>query len=227
MIAGERFVVLGVAQVRSSWFRDVARWATSAMLPIEFVKAMSVEEVRVRLRSGRGYSALLIDDSLPGADRDLVEPLSKRLATEFEAILLNTRVAELSEHEGGIRARVSGTDVDPAEHDFAKALIAVGRSPNTRGLGLEKTGVQLDTRGFVRVDHTRRTDEPSIFAIGDAVGEPMLAHKATHEGRVAVEAMRRGCGAPPPEALALHIPPACPYDAPQPLSRSIPWQAPI
>ena len=70
---GERFVVLGVAQVRSTWFREVARWATSAMLPIEFVKAMSVEEVRVRLRSGRGYSALLMDDTLPGADRDLVE----------------------------------------------------------------------------------------------------------------------------------------------------------
>ena len=72
-MAGDRFVVLGVAQVRSTWFREVARWATSAMLPIEFVKAMSVEEVRVRLRAGRGYSALLIDDSLPGADRDLVE----------------------------------------------------------------------------------------------------------------------------------------------------------
>lgn len=73
MATGERFVVLGVAQVRSPWFREVARWATSAMLPIEFVKAMSVEEVRVRLRSGRGYSALLLDDSLPGVDRDLVE----------------------------------------------------------------------------------------------------------------------------------------------------------
>ena len=72
-MARDRYVLLGVAQVRSTWFREVARWATSAMLPIEFVKAMSVEEVRVRLRSGRGYSALLIDDSLPGADRDLVE----------------------------------------------------------------------------------------------------------------------------------------------------------
>ena len=73
VMAGDRFVVLGVAQVRSPWFREVARWATSAMLPVEFVKAMSVEEVRVRLRSGRGYSALLVDDSLPGVDRDLVE----------------------------------------------------------------------------------------------------------------------------------------------------------
>jgi MinD-like ATPase involved in chromosome partitioning or flagellar assembly len=72
-MAGDRFVVLGVAQVRSPWFREVARWATSAMLPIEFVKAMSCEEVRVRLRSGRGYSALLVDDSLPGVDRDLVD----------------------------------------------------------------------------------------------------------------------------------------------------------
>ena len=72
-MASERFVVLGAAHVRSSWFREVARWATSAMLPIEFVKAMSVEEVRVRLRTGRGFSALLIDDTLPGLDRDLVE----------------------------------------------------------------------------------------------------------------------------------------------------------
>src|SRR5215207_3857515 len=72
-MASERFVVLGIAQVRSPWFKEVARWATSAMLPIEFVKAMSVEEVRVRLRSGRGFSALLVDDSLAGLDRDLVE----------------------------------------------------------------------------------------------------------------------------------------------------------
>ena len=73
MMRSERFVVLGVAQVRSPWFREVARWATSAMLPVEFVKAMSVEEVRVRLRAGRGYSALLVDDTLVGVDRDLVE----------------------------------------------------------------------------------------------------------------------------------------------------------
>ena len=72
-MASERYVVLGVAQVRSPWFREVARWATSAMLPVEFVKAMSLEEVRVRLRAGRGYSALLADDSLAGFDRDLVE----------------------------------------------------------------------------------------------------------------------------------------------------------
>jgi Mrp family chromosome partitioning ATPase len=72
-MAADRFVVLGVAQVRSPWFRELARWATSAMLPVEFVKAMSVEEVRVRLRSGRGYSALVVDDSLAGVDRDLVD----------------------------------------------------------------------------------------------------------------------------------------------------------
>ncbi len=72
-MAPDRFVVLGVAQVRSAWFRDLSRWATSATVPVEFVKAMSTEEVRVRLRSGRGYSALLVDDALPGLDRDLVE----------------------------------------------------------------------------------------------------------------------------------------------------------
>jgi hypothetical protein len=75
-MATDRFVVLGLAQVRSAWFRDVAQWSTSALLPVEFVKTMSVEEVRTRLRSGRAYSALLIDDSVTGLDRDLLDQAS-------------------------------------------------------------------------------------------------------------------------------------------------------
>jgi len=123
---------------------------------------------------------------LPGADRDLVEPLAKRLKGEFKAVLLNTRVAEIEEHAGGIRAHFVG-EGEPEDKDFAKVLVAVGRTPNTKSIGLEKTAVRTDERGFIRVDHTRRTDEPSILAIGDVTGEPMLAHKATHEGRVAAE----------------------------------------
>ncbi len=106
VMAGDRFVVLGVAQVRSPWFREVARWATSAMLPIEFVKAMSVEEVRVRLRSGRGYSALLVDDSLPGVDRDLVE-----LAREAGCAVLIVDSGRASRQWGelGASALLAGT----------------------------------------------------------------------------------------------------------------------
>jgi dihydrolipoamide dehydrogenase len=126
---------------------------------------------------------------LPGADRDLVEPLEKRLRGQFAEILLNTRVAAIEEYEGGIRATLASTELDNVPRDFAKVLVAVGRVPNTRNLGLEHTAVQVTARGFVTVDHMRRTTEPSIFAIGDVAGEPMLAHKATHEGRVAVEAI--------------------------------------
>jgi len=126
---------------------------------------------------------------LPGADRDLVEPLEKRLRGQFHEILLNTRVAALEEHAGGIRATLASTELDNVQRDFSKVLVAVGRVPNSRNLGLEHTGVQVTSRGFVTVDHMLRTAEPSIYAIGDIAGEPMLAHKATHEGRVAVEAM--------------------------------------
>jgi dihydrolipoamide dehydrogenase len=148
----------------------------------------------IGLELGTVYAALgsrvtvveMTNGLLPGADRDLVEPLAKRLKGDFEAILLNTRVAEIQEHEGGIRAHFVG-EGEPEDKDFAKVLIAVGRRPNTGGIGLENTAVRLDERGFIHVDHTRRTDEPSILAIGDVTGEPMLAHKATHEGRVAVE----------------------------------------
>ncbi len=126
---------------------------------------------------------------LPGADRDLVEPLAKRLATQFEAIHLNTRVTGLEEAEGGIKARLSGTALGVEERLFSRVLVAVGRRPNTRDLGLERLGVRLDARGFIATDEQRRTTEPAIFAIGDVAGEPMLAHKATHEARVAADAI--------------------------------------
>lgn len=126
---------------------------------------------------------------LPGADRDLVEPLEKRLRGQFAEILLNTRVASLEPTEGGIRATLASTELDNVQRDFAKALVAVGRVPNSRNLGLEHTAVQVNSRGFVTVDATLRTAEPSIYAIGDIAGEPMLAHKASHEARVAVEAI--------------------------------------
>jgi dihydrolipoyl dehydrogenase len=141
---------------------------------------------------------------MPGIDRDLVSILAKRLESVFDSILLNTRVAEIEEKKNGIRVRFERTDIgesrspsiaiatsDPkkSEQVFEKVLVSVGRKPNSEGIGLENTGVEIDSHGFVKVNAQRRTAEPKIYAIGDVSGEPMLAHKATHEGRVAAEAI--------------------------------------
>jgi dihydrolipoyl dehydrogenase len=123
---------------------------------------------------------------LPGADRDLVDILAKRVKQTMKSVLLNTKVVELKPDEKGISVTFEG-DVEGKQQTFSRVLVAVGRRPNSRIAGLEKTHVQVDQRGFIMVDEQRRTHEPSIFAIGDVVGEPMLAHKASHEGRVAVE----------------------------------------
>jgi dihydrolipoamide dehydrogenase len=123
---------------------------------------------------------------LPGADRDLVDVLSKRVAQTMKSVLLETRVVQMKADAGGIRVTMEGK-ADPKEQIFDRVLVAVGRRPNSGIPGLDRTRVQVDERGFIMVDEQRRTHEPSIFAIGDVVGEPMLAHKASHEGRVAVE----------------------------------------
>jgi dihydrolipoamide dehydrogenase len=120
---------------------------------------------------------------LPGADRDLVDVLSKRVNATMKQVLLDTKVVRMTPQSGGIRVSFEGKP----EQTFDRVLVAVGRRPNSRIPGLEKTRVQVDERGFIMVDEQRRTGEPTIFAIGDVVGEPMLAHKASHEGRVAVE----------------------------------------
>jgi len=125
---------------------------------------------------------------LPGADRDLVRPLKKQLSGTFEAIYLNTKVARLQAGAGGVEAQLEGDGVEPAQ-TFDRVLVAVGRRPNSVNLGLENTGVELDERGFIKVNKRLRTADPSILAIGDVAGEPMLAHKATREAHVAVEAL--------------------------------------
>ncbi len=126
---------------------------------------------------------------LPGVDRDLVTPLAKRLEGMFRSIMLNTKVAEMQEQKDGIRVKFEGPELATPEQVFEKVLVAVGRKPNSQVPGLEKTKVEVDQRGFIKVDLQRRTAEPSVYAIGDVAGEPMLAHKASHEGRVAVEAI--------------------------------------
>jgi dihydrolipoyl dehydrogenase len=123
---------------------------------------------------------------LPGADRDLVDVLAKRVAQTMKQVLLETRVVKMAPEAKGIRVTFEGKAA-PGEQVFDRVLVAVGRRPNSAIPGLDRTHVQVDRRGFIMADEQRRTHEPSIFAIGDVVGEPMLAHKASHEGRVAVE----------------------------------------
>jgi dihydrolipoamide dehydrogenase len=124
---------------------------------------------------------------LPGADRDLVRILQKRLANRMASILLQTTVKSLKVQKNGIKATFEGRDVNQNTRIFDKVLLAVGRRPNSAGLGLSNTAIEVDDQGFIKVDVQRRTAENHIFAIGDVAGEPMLAHKASHEGRVAAE----------------------------------------
>jgi dihydrolipoamide dehydrogenase len=124
---------------------------------------------------------------LPGADRDLVRILQKRLAGRMESILLQTRVASFKVQKNGVKVTLEGPEVEQNARIFDKVLLAVGRRPNSAELGLANTTIKVDGRGFIKVDAQRRTAEKHIFAIGDVAGEPMLAHKATHEGRVAAE----------------------------------------
>jgi len=126
---------------------------------------------------------------LPGADRDLVAVLQKRLETLFAKIMLNTKVVKVTDQKSGIRVSFEGAG-SPSEDVFDRVLVAVGRRPNSKIPGIETTGVKVDASGFIATDAQRRTAEPTIFAIGDVAGEPMLAHKASHEARVAVEAIQ-------------------------------------
>lgn len=125
---------------------------------------------------------------LPGADRDLVRPLQQRLERQFEAIHLHTLVEGLKPRKDSIAVRMKGRHA-PSEARFDRVLIATGRHPNSDTLGLEHTKVRVGEDGFVRVDAARRTDDPAIWCIGDLSGQPMLAHKAAHEARVAAESV--------------------------------------
>lgn len=120
---------------------------------------------------------------LPGADRDLVRPLAKRLASDFDEICLETKVVGMKEVKGGIEVSFEGKQL-PKRKKFDNVLVAIGRTPNSRELGLETVGVELNERGFIKVDDKFQTTAQRIFAIGDVIGEPMLAHKALHEGMV-------------------------------------------
>jgi dihydrolipoamide dehydrogenase len=138
---------------------------------------------------------------LPGADRDLVDVLAKRIGKTMKAVLLDTRVVQMKADTGGIQVTFEGPASVAREQVFDRVLVAVGRRPNASVPGLDRTRVRLDERGFIVVDEQMRTGEPSIFAIGDVVGEPMLAHKASHEGRVAAEVIAGEKAAFAPRAI--------------------------
>jgi dihydrolipoamide dehydrogenase len=128
----------------------------------------------------------LMSQLIPGADPDLVKVLHKRVEKRYEAIYLNTKVAKIEARPEGLLATFEG-DVKPQQQMFNRVLLAVGRRPNGRNIGVENAGVAVNERGFIPVDKQCRTNVPHIFAIGDICGEPMLAHKATHEAKVAAE----------------------------------------
>jgi dihydrolipoamide dehydrogenase len=148
----------------------------------------------IGLEMGCVYDALgskvsvveLMDQLMPGADPDLVKPLEKRLRKRYEQILLGVKVQGVEALPEGLRVSFSGTGA-PTPQIYDRVLVAVGRRPNGSGIGAEAAGLTVDPRGFLSVDRQMRTSQPHIFAIGDIVGQPMLAHKATHEGKVAAE----------------------------------------
>lgn len=149
----------------------------------------------IGLELGSVYQALgskvsvveMTDGLLPGADRDLVQHLAKRLQASFEKIMLKAKVEGIREVQDGLTVSMKLSDGSLIEETYDYVLMSIGRKPVTQGLGLEHTKVQVTQRGFIAVDRQLRTDDSAIFAIGDIASDPMLAHKASHEARVAVE----------------------------------------
>ncbi|BCM25691.1 dihydrolipoyl dehydrogenase [Methyloradius palustris] len=154
----------------------------------------------IGLEMGTVYDALgtkvsvveFMDGLITGCDRDLVRPLQKRMEKRFESIMLSTKVAKIEAKKDGIHVSFEGQGVEngSAPKDaqlYDRVLVSIGRKPNGKNIGAESAGVAVDDRGFIAVDKQMRTNVPHIFAIGDIVGQPMLAHKATHEGKVAAE----------------------------------------
>ena len=154
----------------------------------------------IGMEMGTVYDALgskvsvveFMDGLITGCDRDLVRPLQKRMEKRFESIMLSTKVTKIEAYKDGIHVSFEGQGVDegqaPKETQiYDRVLVSIGRIPNGKNIGADKAGVNVDERGFIAVDKQMRTNANHIFAIGDIVGQPMLAHKATHEGKVAAE----------------------------------------
>jgi dihydrolipoyl dehydrogenase len=192
-------VATGSAPIRPAAFFDlhsprILDSTTALALPDIPKSLLVVGGGYIGLELGTVYAALgsevtvveMLGSLLAGVDADLVLPLAARLKNEFKAIYLNTKVAKVEEIKGGIRAVFEG-EAPQKEAVFERVLVSVGRRPSSANLGLDKAGVAVDAKGFVTVNEQRRTSVPHIFAIGDVAGEPMLAHKASHEGKLAVQ----------------------------------------
>ncbi len=148
---------------------------------------IGLEMATVYRELGAGLTVVeLLDQLMPGADPDIVKPLHRRIAKLYRNIYLGTRVTGVSARDDGLAVAFEGKNA-PREEVFDAILVAVGRQPNGKAIGAENAGVRVDERGFIAVDDQQRTNVAHIFAIGDIVGQPMLAHKATHEGKVAAE----------------------------------------
>jgi dihydrolipoamide dehydrogenase len=124
---------------------------------------------------------------MPGTDRDLVRPLQKRIAARYKAIMLGTKVTGIEASAQGLKVAFEGKQAPDKPVSYERVLVAVGRRPNGKSIGAEAAGILVDERGFIKVDRQMRTNLAHIYAIGDIVGQPMLAHKASHEGKVAAE----------------------------------------
>ncbi|NIQ04018.1 MAG: dihydrolipoyl dehydrogenase [Nitrospinaceae bacterium] len=189
-----------------------ADWAVAGVM--DSTRALELENIPQRLlvigggyiglEMGTVYAALgsrvsvveMTDGILPGVDRDLVRILQARLRKTFDRVDLNTRVVSLQRNGASLKVVLQKGEEPEETQEFDGALAAVGRQPNTRDLGLENTRVQLDDRGFVKVDADGQTDDSAIYAVGDVIGGAMLAHKASHEGKKVVEKLAGGTEEP-------------------------------
>ena len=194
---GRAIVAAGSEPIRLPGFPDDPRVIDSTgALELELPERMLVvgggiiglEMATVYAALGTRVSVVEMTDGLiPGCDRDLVRPLEKRMASRWEKVMLKTRAARIEATADGLRVGFEGPGA-PEPQVYGKVLVAVGRRPNGRSIGAEAAGIAVDERGFIAVDRQMRTNVPHIHAIGDIVGQPMLAHKATHEAKVAAEA---------------------------------------
>ena len=189
---GSRPFILPAFQIDSPRVMD-----STGALELENVpeKLLVIGGGYIGLEMGTVYAALgsqvsvveMLPGILPGADRDLVKVLQKTLDNRFESIMLNTKVTKIEDTGKKIKVSLEGDTTK--EESFDKVIVSIGRKPNSENLGLENTKIELTDRGFIQVDEQRRTHEKNIYAIGDIAGEPMLAHKASHEGITAIEAI--------------------------------------
>jgi len=189
---GSRITTIPSLQIKSKRFLNSK---TALDLPAIPKSLLVIGGGYIGLELGSVYNALgskvsvveMLDGLLPGADRDLVAHLAKRIKSNFEEVMLKSKVVKMKEVKNGITVTIEDKDGNKSDKVYDYVLMSIGRKPDTSGLELENTKVQINERGWIKVDDQLRTDDPNIFAIGDIVGEPMLAHKASHEGRVAVE----------------------------------------